>query len=219
MYCHIFNTEFNLGFGLPRSDTCAKCDALHLALQSSGGDDKTRIQRELKEHQEGADLGYQSKKDDKNAAIQSWSGMTRTSGSSNVPNKGKDAVDMITFDFQQNLPTPNLHHNDMFYARQMWTYNFGIHDCVANQGHMFMWDETIAKRGLSEVVSSLQRFFKEFNTGARQVPVIVLFEIDPRFLASSAKLWRYFYLKKKDVTPFFIKENEGEMYILQVISD
>ena len=167
MYRHIFNTEFNLGFGLPRSDTCAKCDALHMALQSSGGDDKTRIQRELKEHQEGADLGYQSKKDDKNAAIQSWSGKTRTSGSSNVPNKSKDAVDMITFDFQQNLPTPNLHHNDMFYARQMWTYNFGIHDCVANQGHMFMWDETIAKRGSSEVVSSLLRFFKEFNTGAR----------------------------------------------------
>ena len=167
LYRHIFNTKFNLGFRLPRSDTCAKCDALHLALQSSGGNDKTRIQRELKEHQEGADLGYQSKKDDKNAAIQSWSGKTRTSGSSNVPNKSKDAVDMITFDFQQNLPTPNLHHNDMFYARQMWTYNFGIHDCVANQGHMFMWDETIAKRGSSEVVSSLQRFFKEFNTGAR----------------------------------------------------
>ncbi|XP_074629046.1 uncharacterized protein LOC141886699 [Acropora palmata] len=167
MYRHIFNSEFNLGFGLPRSDTCAKCDALHLALQSSGGDDKTRIQRKLKEHQEGADLGYQSKRDDKNAAIQSWSGKTRTSGSSSVPNKSKDAVDMITFDFQQNLPTPNLHHNDMFYARQMWTYNFGIHDCVTNQGHMFMWDEIIAKRGSSEVVSSLQRFFKEFNTGAR----------------------------------------------------
>ena len=107
------------------------------------------------------------KRDNKNAAIQSWSGKTRTSGSSNVPNKSKDAVDMITFDFQQNLTTPNLHHNDMFYARQMWKYNFGIHDCVANQGHTFMWDETIAKRGSSEVVSSLQRFFKEFNTGAR----------------------------------------------------
>ena len=60
MYRHIFNIEFNLGFGLPRSDTCAKCDALHKALQSSGGDDKTRIQRELKEHQEGADLGRAS---------------------------------------------------------------------------------------------------------------------------------------------------------------
>ena len=49
---------------------------------------------------------------------------------------------MITYDFQQNLETPNLQHNDMFYKRQLWTYNFGIHDCVSNQGYMFMWDET-----------------------------------------------------------------------------
>ena len=133
----------------------------------SGGDDKTRIQKELKEHQEGADSGCQSKRDDKNAAIQSWSGKIHMSGSSNVPKKSKDTVDMITFDFQQNLPTPNLHHNDMFYVHQMWTYNFGIHDCVADQGHMFMWDETIVKCCLSEVVSFLQWFFKEFNTGAR----------------------------------------------------
>ena len=63
-------------------------------------------------------------------------------------------LDMISFDFQQNLPTPNLHHNDVFYARQLWTYNFGIHDCVADKGYMYMWDETIAKHGSAEVASS-----------------------------------------------------------------
>ena len=58
-----------------------------------------------------------------------------------------DAVDMITFDFEQNLPIPNLHHNDVFYARQMWEYNFGVHDCVAD--YTYMWDEATAKRGSS----------------------------------------------------------------------
>ena len=33
---------------------------------------------------------------------------------------------MITFDFQDNLLTPNLHHNDIFYVLQMWTYNFQV---------------------------------------------------------------------------------------------
>lgn len=26
MYCHIFNTRFNLHFKIPRKDTCKKCD-------------------------------------------------------------------------------------------------------------------------------------------------------------------------------------------------
>ena len=68
--------------------------------------------------------GYQSMRGDKKVAVASWSNTIHS----------VDAVDMISFDFQQNLPTPHLHHNDVFYARQLWTYNFGIHDCVTEKG-------------------------------------------------------------------------------------
>ena len=37
MYRNIFNTELNLSFGLPRTDTCARCDALDMALLSCSG--------------------------------------------------------------------------------------------------------------------------------------------------------------------------------------
>ena len=86
---------------------------------------------------------------DKKAAVTSWSNTIRSLGSAAY--RSVDVVDMISFDFQQNLPTLNLHHNDVYYAHQLWTYNFGIHDCVAGKGYMFMWDETVAKRGSSEV--------------------------------------------------------------------
>ena len=33
-YRHIFHTEFNLGFGVPRTDTCATCDRLSLRVKS-----------------------------------------------------------------------------------------------------------------------------------------------------------------------------------------
>lgn len=47
---------------------------------------------------------------------------------------------MITFDFQQNLPTPNLHHSEVFYMRQMWMYNMDIHDFVGDQGpNVHVW--------------------------------------------------------------------------------
>ena len=73
---------------------------------------------------------------------------------------------MITYDFTQNLETPNLQH-DMFYKRQSWTYNFGIHECVSKQGYMFMWDETTARRGSVEVANCIYQFPTEFNNGAR----------------------------------------------------
>lgn len=70
------------------------------------------------------------------AAIVTWAGKRWVYGG--VKPKSKDCVEVITFDFQQNLETPNLRHNDMFYLRQMWTYNFGIHDCVQGRG-MYMY--------------------------------------------------------------------------------
>ena len=161
----VFNSDFNLGFSLPRTDTCATCDRLNLALKSDADD--TVARKQLADHQDMADKGYQSMRGDKKAAVTSWSNMIRSVGS--APYSSKDAVDMISFDFMQNLPTPNLSHNDVFYLRQLWTYNFGIHDLVADKGFMYLWDETVAKWGSSEVASCLKLFFRTYRTSARSL--------------------------------------------------
>lgn len=165
LYSNIFNDDFNLGFGRPRSDTCAKCDKLHIAIQAANGAEKLQKEKEKEKHHHEAQSGYSSKSDDKKAAIHSWRGKKRVTGG--VVPRSKDTVDMITYDFQQNLETPTLRHNDMFYSRQLWTYNFGIHDAVKNHGIMNVWPETVAKRGSSEVVSSLETYIQEHGTGAR----------------------------------------------------
>ena len=46
-YRRVFNTEFNLGFGLPRTDTCARCDELALAIKVSSGEDAELVGKEL----------------------------------------------------------------------------------------------------------------------------------------------------------------------------
>lgn len=166
-YRDIFNSEFNLGFGLPRTDTCTRCEALELALLSCSESDMAQLLEERRIHQEMGDAGYKSKKSDKEAAIKSWEGKSRTIGDDA---NSKDAVDMITFDLQQVLPTPHLHINIAFYLRQLSVYNCGVHNCVTNQGYMFMWDETTAKRGSSEIVSCLSKYLTEFKSGARLVP-------------------------------------------------
>ena len=68
-------------------------------------------------------------------------------------------VATLCFDFQQNLPSPVIPVGELFYARQLWLYNFCVHDCGANTGTMYCWDETQAKRGSNEVASCLLHYF------------------------------------------------------------
>ena len=166
VYRRVFNTEFNLGFGLPRTYTCATCNRLNLAISSNPDGSRAQADK-LQMHQEKADQGYQSMRSDQKAAISSWSGKSRILGEAHFCSK--DAIDMISFDFQQNPPTPTLHHNYVFYARQLWTYNFGIHDCVTGKGFMYMWNETVVKRGPSEDASCLQKFLETNRTGAKSL--------------------------------------------------
>lgn len=124
-----------------------------MALRVSREDEKDKKLEEQRLHRENAEAGYTNKHLDKEAAINSWRDKTRTLGQ----NTSKDAVDMITYDFQKNLETPNLFHN---YLLQLSTYSFGIHDCIATQGYLNLWDETTRKKRSSEVALCLQKFFR-----------------------------------------------------------
>ena len=70
--------------------------------------------------------------------------------------KATEEIDAFTFDFQQNLPVPCVTTSDLFYMRQLWTYNFGVHDLKTGDGIMHIWDESEAQRGSSEVCSCLE---------------------------------------------------------------
>ena len=109
---------------------------------------------------------YKMLRDESKATKESWNGETRAFDRERCT---IDATDMYTFDFQQNLPLPTLTHSDVFYCRQLWVYNFGIHDCVSDKGVMHLWDETTAKRGSSEVASCLHRCLSQRSTGAKHL--------------------------------------------------
>ena len=105
-------------------------------------------------------------RDESQAAKKSWDGKTRAFDREPCT---IDATDMYTFNFQQNLPLPTLTHSDVFYCRQLWVYNFGIHDCVSDKGIMHLWDETTAKQGSSEVASCLHQCLSQRSTGAKHL--------------------------------------------------
>ncbi|MES9884547.1 MAG: hypothetical protein ABW185_27190, partial [Sedimenticola sp.] len=152
LYRHLFNTEFNLKFGMPRSDTCAKCDRLELSINETvDTTKKTELASEKEIHLRKAESAYKELKQCGDRA------------------KTSEDLDVYTFDFQQNLPIPAISSSDMFYSRMLWVYNFGLHDCTTGDGIMHLWNETTAKRGSSEVCSCLLQTVRERHTMAEKL--------------------------------------------------
>ena len=85
--------------------------------------------------------------------------------------KSHSDTEMLTFDLEKSLPTPVLSTGVVYYKRQLWTYNQGIHDCSNGLACMHMWQEGIASRGSHEVGSCILAHLKEMNTSATKLIV------------------------------------------------
>ena len=166
-YRRIFQDEFNLSFGYPRTDTCGKCDLLQTKLSiETDIQEKMKVQDELKKHINLADQAYDEMKHDKLIADATWKEQNRLFSQDKC---SKDTTDMYSFDFQQNFMAPNFTHGEMYYSRQLNIFNFGVHDHVSNDTVMCIYPETIAKKGGSEVASCLRKVLMKRNSGSRKI--------------------------------------------------
>ena len=138
LYREIFRSEFKLRFGTPRSDSCSKCDALHVQLiNANDGEETRKLQIETELHHRRAEAAYKSLKNDTEYA------------------KNDTHVVVLCVDLQQVLFCPTLTHSNVFYQRQLSNYNFCITDVGTNDATMHLWNETIAKRGSAEITSCI----------------------------------------------------------------
>lgn len=149
IFRNVFNTEFNLTFHSPVTDSCKKCDLYNMQIKSTADEllkHRLEIEREL--HQRKAESAREGLKKDTELAKQ-----------------GEVAV--ICFDLMKTLPTPVLTTGICYYKRQLWTYCFGVHDMATNDSYMFVWDESVASRGPQEIGSCLMYYIKNFVTSKR----------------------------------------------------
>ena len=131
---YIFNYDFNLSFKLPHSDTCQVCDQ----ATSESAESTTAVVI----HQLKAKAAYDRLKQDRQRA------------------QNDPSLNTIAFDLQQALPTPMIPTEIVFYMRQLWTYNLGVHNCSDESATMIMWPENMASRGADEIASCLLKYFQ-----------------------------------------------------------
>lgn len=148
-YRLIFNNDFNIGFGYPRTDTCSACDQflakIEIATKTLQTDQTNEVFiRELEQiktqkdlHQRKADTFYRRKRDAKRRA------------------KITPHLEAFTFDYQKNLNLPNKSTNDFYYNRKLTYQSFNIHQLSTDDVFLYCYDETVAKKGSDEVASFL----------------------------------------------------------------
>ena len=73
-------------------------------------------------------------------------------------------LQVYAFDFQKVLHTPFGKNGQLYYYSKLPVYNFTSFDLIQKQGYCFIWNETVAKRGASEISSCLLKLIELYCT-------------------------------------------------------
>lgn len=141
----IFRKKYNLRVKSLKKDTCNKCDATSSRLKNAhiSEEEKESLLSEKERHLGTAESLRNEMKEDLERA------------------KTDDKYETLTFDMEKTLPLPRIPTNIVFYKRQLWLYNCGIHAGSNDIGYCFVWVEGEAGRGAQEVGSCLKKFIFE----------------------------------------------------------
>ncbi|CAH0587826.1 unnamed protein product [Chrysodeixis includens] len=139
---NIFYKDFNLRCKALKKDTCSRCDAFNNKIKTSTGEEQAKLNEEKMKHLKRAeDLRNDMNKDLMQA-------------------KTDENFECLTYDLEKTLPLPRIPTSIIFYKRQLWMYNCGIHAGSDNNGHCYVWIEGEAGRGAQEVGSCLIKYIK-----------------------------------------------------------
>ena len=73
---------------------------------------------------------------------------------------GFEGFRVITIDLQQQQPCPKMPVTKPYYTSKLWFVHFCVFDLTKDKAHMYMWDETVAKRGPNEISSCILRWLE-----------------------------------------------------------
>lgn len=135
---HIFNTQYNLGFGTPRTDVCSTCLQLTEKIKSCVVEaTKITLMTEKRLHKMKAQAYF------------------------NLLREAEDGVEIFSFDCQKNQVLPKVPDQQAYYSRQFYIYNFtvvrGTSKSKLNPSTVtgFCWTENEYSKGSNEIASCI----------------------------------------------------------------
>ena len=147
IFAKIFNFEFNIAFGYPRSDICETCEQNAVQQkEATQENDQVRVnqlQTAHNHHLRQAENFYTAMSNETISALD-------------------DDVACLCFDFEKNLPLPVTNVTKEFFSRQLWIHNFGVHNLRGGESAMYIYSESYCQKGPNEVISSLKHYFDNF---------------------------------------------------------
>lgn len=141
---NIFYSEFNLKTASLKKDTCNFCDKINAQMVNESTVSK---KEELKKiHHD-----HLIKAEEAQKLLQADLKYARENAD----------TECITYDMEKTLPLPRIPTNVVFYKRQLWLYNEGVHSGNKDRGFCYIWVEGEAGKGAQEVGSVLRKHVKE----------------------------------------------------------
>ena len=157
IYRDIFNYEFNISFGFPRTDVCDTCEKFNadikFATVNRNNDLVLKLRTEHEVHKRKGDAFYEQIREDKHLALSS------------------DDTQVIAMDFQKNLLLPVTGIGQEYYKRQLAVHNLGIHDVCSGNASMYIYAENFAHKGPNEVLSCLEHYIDELPESIRKLVI------------------------------------------------
>lgn len=139
-YRDIFNSNFNIGFFIPKKDQCDSCTSWSIASDNEKECLKASNELHVKNKIRSRELK------DQDAAEA----------------KVKDNRHIVTacFDLQKVLNVPKIEASSAYYKRKLSMYNFTIYDIGRSDGFCYVWTEDIGNKGSNEIASYLLDFIE-----------------------------------------------------------
>lgn len=141
-YHQIFCKEFNISFHKPLKDLCDICSS----YKNVDASVRSEMEEKYLLHLRNKEAARENKTNDKDRA-----------------KFIDDKLCVACFDLQEILTTPKSFESVMFYKRKLNTFNLTVYDLGSSQGVCYIWNETIARRGASDISSCIFDFIKTMS--------------------------------------------------------
>ncbi|KAL4132331.1 hypothetical protein QTP88_009502 [Uroleucon formosanum] len=145
-FCQYFKQNFDLSFGRPQIDVCSTCEQLKIKVSDPHlNENAKRVSiAELIIHKRRASKFF--KKCDEVRKLC----------------KEQDNILGITIDYMQNLPLPHIPVQEVFYMRQLWIYEFCVHNLKTEKAVFYSYQEGEAYKGPNEVCTFLKMYIDKY---------------------------------------------------------